>query len=183
MINKSKKYNNFSEVKQNFSEGFYGYNEIDFCIKMKKETNLLQYNNFKLVDKNENKDEIILKKDTTYFIEIKKSINKIYENMNEINQKNNRFIEAFKNVKITEGIDLNVNDFDFFYICNNNYYEVLNYKNNKKDKNKFIYSNPQIGINMLIKLRSTIKNLNQKINEHEEKLENYKEEIVNQKKN
>ena len=73
------------------------------------------------------------------------------------------------------------------FICNKDYNQVKNYISKKNIvNNNIIYSNPQIGIGVLIKLRNTMKYLNGKIDEKNEQmikqLDSQKKEFDNQKK-
>ena len=98
--------------------------------------------------------------------------------MSEIFRKNKRFLEAYKNVHITQYINFNFKDYTSVYICNkdiNKTEKVISEK--KMDNNNVIYYNPQIGISILIKLRRTMKYLNSKIDEKNEQMLKHQKEI------
>jgi len=150
-------------------------------LTMQKDSQLTENENFKVIleeTKMEESGNIILNKGSTYLFEIKKSIDKIYECMSDTNKKNKRFLEAYKNVEITQNIKLNYENYSFIYLCNKDYNKVMNFiKNKNMEKNNIIYSNPQIGISILIKLRNTMKYLNAKIDYQNEQMVKQKEEI------
>ena len=172
---------NYEFAKQTSYKKYEGFNEIDFSLTMQKDSQLTENENFKVIleeTKMEESGNIILNKGSTYLFEIKKSIDKIYECMSDTNKKNKRFLEAYKNVEITQNIKLNYENYSFIYLCNKDYNKVMNFiKNKNMEKNNIIYSNPQIGISILIKLRNTMKYLNAKIDYQNEQMVKQKEEI------
>ena len=172
---------NYEFAKQTSYKKYEGFNEIDFSLTMQKDSQLTENENFKVIleeTKMEESGNIILNKGSTYLFEIKKSIDKIYECMSDTNKKNKRFLEAYKNAEITQNIKLNYENYSFIYLCNKDYNKVMNFiKNKNMEKNNIIYSNPQIGISILIKLRNTMKYLNAKIDYQNEQMVKQKEEI------
>ena len=169
---------------------FEGYNEIDFCLTMHEDSKISENVNFQLIlEENTMKqsDNIILQKDTLYFFEIKKSIEQVHNTMLDTNKKTQRFLEAYKNIELIQNIKFDFENYTSVYICNKDYNQVKNYISKKNIvNNNIIYSNPQIGIGVLIKLRNTMKYLNCKIDEKNEQmikqLDNQKKEFDNQKK-
>ena len=186
IINEPKNYTFPDEENNNFE----GYNEIDFCLTMHEDSKISENVNFQLIlEENTMKqsDNIILQKDTLYFFEIKKSIDKIYNTMLDTNKKTQRFLEAYKNIELIQNIKFDFENYTSVYICNKDYNQVKNYISKKNIvNNNIIYSNPQIGIGVLIKLRNTMKYLNGKIDEKNEQmikqLDSQKKEFDNQKK-
>ena len=150
---------------------------------MNKDTKITENENFQIImgdKKIQESGNIVLNKGSIYFFEIKKSINKIYNNISDTEKKNKRFLEAYKNIDITQNIKFDFNDCTSIYICNKDYNQVKEFIQEKEQEmknNNIIYSNPQIGISIVIKLRKTMKYLSSKIDEQNEEMIRQKKEI------
>ena len=138
---------NYTFPKQINNDKFEGYNEIDFCITMLEDIKISENENFQIImeeKKMKKSGNIILKKGSIYFFEIKKSINKIYEGRFDTEKKNKRFLEAYKNIDITQNIKFDFNDYTSIYICIKDYNKVMDFlKENKMENKKVIYFNPK----------------------------------------
>ena len=174
---------NYSFPEQTNNNKFEGYNEVDFSLTMNKDTKITENENFQIImgdKKIQESGNIVLNKGSIYFFEIKKSINKIYNNISDTEKKNKRFLEAYKNIDITQNIKFDFNDCTSIYICNKDYNQVKEFIQEKEQEmknNNIIYSNPQIGISIVIKLRKTMKYLSSKIDEQNEEMIRQKKEI------
>ena len=145
---------------------FQGYNEIDLCLTMLEDVALEKNDNFNFIDsRNEEKNEIVLKKETTYIFEIKTNIKYIIKGFANIEKHKKRFIEAYNNICIVNKKTYDIQNTELILICNRNRKtakkKILDneqeiYK--EDDKKKFIFSSSQIGVGVL-KFQRDIKSL------------------------
>ena len=157
---------------------YKGYNEIDLAIKIKKDICIETNENFKLIPKNEylnfkpaNKDNsnepkknsipIEFKKGNYYLFEMKINPNSIINSIDDIRKKYNRYIDALKNTKIIQDNKFEESKYNLIFVCNNNYADAT--LATKEVKEDVIYSNPQVGLSILLKYDKKFKYLNQKI--------------------
>ena len=174
---------------------YKGYNEIDLAIKIKKDICIETNENFKLIPKNEylnfktankdNSDEpkkisipIEFKEGDYYLFEMKINPNSIVNSINDIRKKYSRYIDALKNTKIIQNFKFEERKFNLAFVCNNSYNDAeLATKEVKED---VIYSNPQVGLRILLKYDKKFKYLNEKVDSiknDNEQLKKEKEEI------
>ena len=168
---------------------FEGYNEIDLAIYNKKEVCIQSNENFKLIPKDlylkfkpankENSDEtkkipipIKLKENEYYLFEMKTKADLIINDIDNIRVKYNRYIDALNNTKIIQDGKFNVNKSkcNLIFVCNNSYDEAALAASKKEIKEDFIYSNPQVGLSILLKYDNKFKYLNEKVNNANEQL-------------
>ena len=186
---------------------YSGYNEIDLAIKTKKDVCIQTNENFKLIPKNEylnfkpankgnNSDEpkktsipIKLKKDEYYLFEIKNTPDSIINDIEDIRKKYIRYIDALKNAEIIQKFKFKESNFNLVFICNNSYEDAALAASKKDVKEDMIYSNPQVGLSLLLKYDKKFKYLNEKVdstkNDNEQlntKLKELKEKFDNQNK-
>ena len=174
---------------------YKGYNEIDLAIKIKKDICIETNENFKLIPKNEylnfktankdNSDEpkkisipIEFKEGDYYLFEMKINPNSIVNSINNIRKKYSRYIDALKNTKIIQNFKFEENKFNLAFVCNNSYDDAK--LATKEVKEDVIYSNPQVGLRILLKYDKKFKYLNEKIDSiknDNEQLKKEKEEI------
>ena len=146
---------------------FQGYNEIDLCLTMLEDVALEKNDNFNFIDsRNEEKNEIVLKKETTYIFEIKTNIKYIIKGFANIEKHKKRFIEAYNNICIVNKKKYDIQNTELILICNRNRKSAKKtildneqeiYK--EDDKKKFIFSSSQIGVGVALKFQRDIKNL------------------------
>ena len=146
---------------------FQGYNEIDLCLTMLEDVALEKNDNFNFIDsRNEEKNEIVLKKETTYIFEIKTNIKYIIKGFANIEKHKKRFIEAYNNICIVNKKKYDIQNTELILICNRNRKtakkKILDneqeiYK--EDDKKKFIFSSSQIGVGVALKFQRDIKSL------------------------
>ena len=103
--------------------GKLGFNEIDLCIRMKKTVFFKE--NYNLCEIDDNKkliqdNELVLKEDCTYLFEIKKKIEYIIPIITHINSVLDRFVESFKNNKINNFKQYNIQEYRKILICDQN---------------------------------------------------------------
>ena len=159
---------------------FQGYNEIDLCLTMLEDVALEKNDNFNYIDsKNEEKNDIVLKKGTTYIFEIKTNIKNIIKGFANIEKHKKRFIEAYNNICIINKKKYNIQNSELILICNRNRKsakkKILDneqeiYK--EDDKKKFIFSGPQIGVGFALKFQRDIKNLKKESSSLKEAFDN-----------
>ena len=200
---KAKKLNelNIISIPKNFifhvpSKEYKGYNEIDLGVKIKKDVCIQTNENFKLIPKNEylifkpaNKDNsgepkkisipINLKKGEYYLFEIKTRANSIMDNIDNIRKKYNRYIDSLKNTQIIQNFKFDEGKFNLVFICNNSYEDAALFTSKKEVKEDIIYSNPQVGLSILLKFDKKIKYLNEKVDST--KNDNEQLKILNKK--
>ena len=168
---------------------FEGYNEIDLAIYNKKEFCIQPNENFKLIPKDlylkfkpankENSDEtkkipipIKLKENEYYLFEMKTKADLIINDIDNIRVKYNRYIDALNNTKIIQDgkFDVDKSKCNLIFVCNNSYDEAALATSKKEIKEDFIYSNPQVGLSILLKYDNKFKYLNEKVNNANEQL-------------
>ena len=172
---------------------YKGYNEIDLAIKIKKDICIETNENFKLIPKNEylnfktankdNSDEpkkisipIEFKEGDYYLFEMKINPNSIVNSINDIRKKYSRYIDALKNTKIIQNFE--ESKFNLAFVCNNSYNDAQ--LATKEVKEDVIYSNPQVGLRILLKYDKKFKYLNEKVDSiknDNEQLKKEKEEF------
>ena len=174
---------------------YKGYNEIDLAIKIKKDICIETNENFKLIPKNEylnfktankdNSDEpkkisipIEFKEGDYYLFEMKINPNSIVNSINDIRKKYSRYIDALKNTKIIQNFKFEESKFNLAFVCNNSYDDAK--LATKEVKEDVIYSNPQVGLSILLKYDKKFKYLNEKVDSiknDNEQLKKEKEEF------
>ena len=185
----------FHDPSKDFKE-YKGYNKIDLALKIKKDIFIDTNENFKLIPKNEylnfqpanrgNSDEpknistpIKMKEDNYYLFEIKIRPDSIMNDIDNIRIKYKRYIDALKNTQIIQNFKFDERKFNLVFVCNNNYEDTTLANSNKEVKENVIYSNPQVGLSMLLKYDKKFKYLNDKV----ESIKNDNEQlkIINKK--
>ena len=110
--------------------------------------------------------------------EMKINPNSIVNSINDIRKKYSRYIDALKNTKIIQNFKFEERKFNLAFVCNNSYNDAeLATKEVKED---VIYSNPQVGLRILLKYDKKFKYLNEKIDSiknDNEQLKKEKEEF------
>ena len=174
---------------------YKGYNEIDLAIKIKKDICIETNENFKLIPKNEylnfkpankdNSDEpkkisipIEFKEGDYYLFEMKINPKSIVNSINDIRKKYSRYIDALKNTKIIQNFKFEESKFNLAFVCNNSYNDAI--LATKEVKEDVIYSNPQVGLSILLKYDKKFKYLNEKVDSiknDNEQLKKEKEEF------
>ena len=174
---------------------YKGYNEIDLAIKIKKDICIETNENFKLIPKNEylnfkpankdNSDEpkkisipIEFKEGDYYLFEMKINPKSIVNSINDIRKKYSRYIDALKNTKIIQNFKFEESKFNLAFVCNNSYNDAI--LATKEVKEDVIYSNPQVGLRILLKYDKKFKYLNEKVDSiknDNEQLKKEKEEF------
>jgi len=174
---------------------YKGYNEIDLAIKIKKDICIETNENFKLIPKNEylnfetankdNSDEpkkisipIEFKEGDCYLFEMKLNPNLIRNSINDIRKKYSRYIDALKNTKIFQNFKFEESKFNLAFVCNNSYDDAK--LATKEVTEDVIYSNPQVGLRILLKYDKKFKYLNEKVDSiknDNEQLKKEKEEF------
>ena len=174
---------------------YKGYNEIDLAIKIKKDICIETNENFKLIPKNEylnfkpaNKDNsgkpkkisipIEFKEGDYYLFEMKINPNSIVNSINDIRKKYSRYIDALKNTKIIQNFKFEESKFNLAFVYNNSYNDAK--LATKEVKEDVIYSNPQVGLRILLKYDKKFKYLNEKVDSiknDNEQLKKEKEEF------
>ena len=169
----------FHDPSKDFKE-YKGYNEIDLALKIKKDIFIDTNENFKLIPKNEylnfqpanrgNSDEpknistpIKMKEDNYYLFEIKLRPDSIMNDIDNIRIKYKRYIDALKNTQIIQNFKFDERKFNLVFVCNNNYEDTTLANSNKEVKENVIYSNPQVGLSMLLKYDKKFKYLDDKV--------------------
>ena len=151
------------------SKKYHGFNETDFIVSMLNEVkfepscNLREIVNhdIKIINKS---GEIVLEKDNIYVFEIKILIHDIIDNLNDIEKKQNRFINALKRVKINGNSPNGNKVFKSILMCDHNPVEAKEKAENSVIKNKnVIYSSPQVGITVLNRLNNNIRDLHKEV--------------------
>ena len=179
-------------LSDNKDDEYEGFNEVDISITMLKDVKLHENNNFvNMKIKNNNYDiknrDIIFKRNHTYIFEFKTDVNDLLNKINTIENVNKRFLEAYQNALITQDIKYNIRDYEFIYICNKDKNDaikiLLNNRRIKDNKYNIIYSNPQVGVNALVKLNNNVKNLNSKIGKQKNKFNSELKDIQNKLNN
>ena len=92
--------------------------------------------------------------------------------LKDIKKVYNRFLEAFTNVEITQRIKLASEQLELILVCNKSISEVKEKINQDSDlqENNIIYSNPQVGMNLIFRLNDKIINLNNRIDKKDEEI-------------
>ena len=148
---------------------FSGFNEIDICFKMKNDILINENNNFNIVKlpyqnvitkyNPQSKSTIQFKKDTIYFIEVKKNPNNLDEQVIfDITNRTKTFFQFYKNsvcdaLKEEDGIK-----YENMFICNQNRDNVVQISKNKSIK--MLYSDKIISLYTIASLNANIYNLN-----------------------
>ena len=149
------------------NEDFKGYNEMDLIIQMKNDVKIEENYNFNQIIDGDLKKEgnaIILEKEMTYVFEIKKRVEDFFQKIEHVDKVQDRYIEAFKNVKYNKNPIFNIKEYKKILLCDQNYAWAKKKINEKKLNNKnIIYSNPQVGITSLLRLNKNFKYLNKEM--------------------
>ena len=84
----------------------------------------------------------------------------------------NRFLEAFTNVEITQRIKLASEESKLILVCDKSISEVKEKINQDSDlqENNIIYSNPQVGMNLIFRLNDKIINLNNRMEKKDKEI-------------
>ena len=99
------------------NKSYSGYNEFDLCLYMKEDKIIKSNENLKFINQVNNKN-IELKKGCNYFFEFKNDAKDIINNKIQTKKVFNRFVNAFKNIEITENIKFNLKNVNYMYFCN-----------------------------------------------------------------
>ena len=176
-----------SNIKEDGNK-YEGYNELDLCITMLENIKIKEKENFRLVslsdslydkddDSKNDKDiealnSMVLKKNVTYFFEFKLNIETMKTKLKKIKKVYNRFLEAFTNVEITQRIKLASEESKLILVCDKSISEVKEKINQDSDlqENNIIYSNPQVGMNLIFRLNDKIINLNNRMEKKDEEI-------------
>ena len=163
---------------------FQGYNEFDLCLTMLEDVALEKNDNFNYIDsRNDEKNDIVLKKGTTYIFEIKTNIKYIIKGFANIEKHKKRFIEAYNNICIVNKKKYDIQNSELILICNRNRKtakeKILDneqeiYK--EDDKKKFIFSSSQIGVGVALKFQRDIKSLKKENSALKEGVDNLSKE-------
>ena len=163
---------------------YKGYNEIDLIIYMKEEIRIKKNENFKFIFKSRDVNSSLeLKKGHFYFFEFKNDVNDLIKDISQIEKNWKRFRNSLENIKITQDIKFDMNNSHLILFCDKNYDDVKRIIKSKKFKKDIIYSNPQIGLNILLKFNNKIKYLTQNVDLINSELLKQNKEIEEQKKN
>ena len=202
IINPPQKFNFHDITKDN--KQYHGYNECDLIINMLEKVNIQENENFKFITKeSSNSDTIKLFKDENnekygkekkensslemlkghfYFFEFKNEVSDIKNNRLKIEKNYLRFKEALTNIKITHGLNFNIKNAHLILFCDKNYNDVKKAIKVTKLRNNLVYSNPQIGLNILLKFNKKIKYLTHNVDLINNELEEQKEKFMLQEK-
>ena len=117
-------------------------------------------------------NSMVLKKNVTYFFEFKLNIETMKTKLKKIKKVYNRFLEAFTNVEITQRIKLASEESKLILVCDKSISEVKEKINQDSDlqENNIIYSNPQVGMNLIFRLNDKIINLNNRMEKKDEEI-------------
>ena len=164
---------------------YSGYNERDLIISMLQTVKIELNINFRKIISHGlkvNYNKLHLEKDTTYVFEIKVQISDILNEIEKIENKQNRFINALKHVKINGVFPDAKKDYKSIFMCDHNpiYVQKMARKDErlKYGKSSLLYSGVQLGITFVNTLNNNIKGLNKKIDVLEEKDESKNEKIA-----
>lgn len=152
---------------------FSGFNEIDISFKVNNDVKVEQnyhINIVKLPDNNVyqkydplSKDEIEFKKDTIYFVEIKRNVIDLSDQttITHIINRADTFFQLYKNnvvndVKSEKGIV-----YENIFICNNKRDDVVKFSKDKQNM-KMLFSDKTISLNTISSLNSNIHELQTK---------------------
>lgn len=141
------------------TKDYAGYNELDLIISMNKDVSINANYNFKFIPEKFEKNSIVLSKNTNYFFEFKTDVNFLIKDLKQTEKIFKRFVEAFKNINITHKIDLKVDNYQLILVCDKNYSEAKKSIKDKEITQNIIYSNPQVGLSILLKFNNKIKYL------------------------
>jgi len=118
-------------------------------------------------------NKLYLEKGTTYLFEIKVQISDILKDIEKIENKQNRFINALKHVEINGVFPDAKKDYKSIFMCDHNPIYVRNKaikdEKLKSGKSSLLYSGVQLGITFVNTLNNNIKGLNKKIDDLEER--------------
>ena len=176
-------FQDFSEDKNEYS----GFNEVDLCIYIKENTIIKENDNFKFIERIANDKNIAqpleLVKGDIYFFEFKTDAKIIVKEFNQVTKVKNRYLEAFNNISLDGNFILNKDRSHLISICNKNYNDAKKIINEKVLNQDVIYSNPQVGLNILIKFNKKIKYLIDNIDNMRKQTEKKFQEIEKKHKN
>ena len=153
---------------------YSGFNELDICIKIKKDVSFKQNSIFNVVnipgkkiikDYDINNKEIIeFKSKTIYLFEIKTNIEDLTRNENEILIKSQRkkktFAQLFKNKVFDKLEDEIFANCELLFICDQKREKVVKNIIENKIKENILYSNANISLNFIASLNQGIYKMN-----------------------
>ena len=165
------------------SRQYHGYNEFDLIIYMNESINIKENENFKFINKPKKNDSSLkLIKGHYYFFEFKNEIRDAIKNISGIREDWMRFRESLKNIQITQDIQFDLSNCHLIFFCDKNYDDVKYSINKFKFKENVVYSNPQIGLNILLKYDRKIKYLTQHVDLLTSKVEEDDKKLQEQQK-
>ena len=169
---------------------YSGYNERDLIISMLQTVKIeLNINFRKIISRGltVKYNKLYLEKGTTYLFEIKVQISDILKDIEKIENKQNRFINALKHVEINGVFPDAKKDYKSIFMCDHNPIYVRNKaikdEKLKSGKSSLLYSGVQLGITFVNTLNNNIKGLNKKIDDLEERDESKNKKIAALEKN
>ena len=164
---------------------YSGYNERDLIISMLQTVKIeLNINFRKIISRGltVKYNKLYLEKGTTYLFEIKVQISDILKDIEKIENKQNRFINALKHVEINGVFPDAKKDYKSIFMCDHNPIYVRNKaikdEKLKSGKSSLLYSGVQLGITFVNTLNNNIKGLNKKIDDLEERDESKNKKIA-----
>ena len=169
---------------------YSGYNERDLIISMLQTVKIELNINFRKIISHGltvKYNKLYLEKGTTYLFEIKVQISDILKDIEKIENKQNRFINALKHVEINGVFPDAKKDYKSIFMCDHNPIYVRNKaikdEKLKSGKSSLLYSGVQLGITFVNTLNNNIKGLNKKIDDLEERDESKNKKIAALEKN
>ena len=164
---------------------YSGYNERDLIISMLQTVKIELNINFRKIISHGltvKYNKLYLEKGTTYLFEIKVQISDILKDIEKIENKQNRFINALKHVEINGVFPDAKKDYKSIFMCDHNPIYVRNKaikdEKLKSGKSSLLYSGVQLGITFVNTLNNNIKGLNKKIDDLEERDESKNKKIA-----
>lgn len=183
------KYSLYSLSEKNKSIEHKGFEKINLSFSLMNDVILNQDYNFSLINGKMDSpigQKIVLNAGYTYIVDIKINIEDIIKKMKQIEKIEKKFIESYKNIVVSGNKIYHIDKYQLLLVSDKNIYdssnkleEKIKTKNIKKNINNFIYSSPQLGINVILDLQKVIRNLTTELEEL--KKERYKEVEKNYK--
>ena len=151
---------NFNKIKiKNINENIhYGFNELDFILKLKENVIIKPTNAFNVVSKelkyNYLKENIIFPKDTLLFFEFKTSTQFLKSDIEQLKDKSKLFFEVFRNDVIQQLNWEKLNKYNYYYVYDTDREDGFKGINTIKKKDNFavIYSSPGKILSLLVNI-------------------------------